>query len=631
MSLERHSCGLPATTLIALSVACSGVVSGGTDASGDSMSGDAFSGDSGFVPECTAEPQPGLLFVDRDGLCGPCDDSTARADNRATRPWCTLCRAVEAVEAGDTVYVRAGTYPEKVRFQSSGEQGRPITFLAFPGETVTVDGSIALSGWTPCASQAECGDNPNWANILVASIPADVTPASANLYTGEELQQVAQDPDPDNPLFFDQPSDWHPVPQTGYTDQQIIDPSVFSQSDSNHWAGGYILLHSANNNVFIRAIDTYDPATGTITFARTTDARHTTDTYALWNHLSLIDQAGEYAVSPSAQKIYFWPEDPSLVSQATISVLEYGFNTNGNSHIVIDGFRLRRFSNQLNGYYYGTGIGNLPGADASQITVRNNEITQLGLFSYPAICLVSADDVSVVGNYIHDTPSKGIFVSGLSTGHVTGAFVTDNRLERLGGTVIAFFYVNGGSILRNTMRDSNGQHANGITTYLDTRNVVIDGNTVINCNNALTMNTVTNLTITNNLLTDGPTQGSSTLLVVWDGIANSLLVDHNTLVNSNGHGAISVPGSGVDVTISNNITDGILLSNDTPDLQLQNNLYLGRAWNMDADEMGPGGVLEEDLSDVFVDPTDGDFTPVAGGVACSMSTSGGHVGAIPCP
>jgi hypothetical protein len=56
-------------------------------------------------------------------------------------PWATLQHAADAVGPGATVYVREGTYPQRVAFGVSGEPGRPITFAPAPGETVVLDGS----------------------------------------------------------------------------------------------------------------------------------------------------------------------------------------------------------------------------------------------------------------------------------------------------------------------------------------------------------------------------------------------------------------------------------------------------------------------------------------------------------
>jgi hypothetical protein len=59
----------------------------------------------------------------------------------ASQPWQTIQKAANTLVVGDTVYIRAGTYPEQVVPQNSGSAGNYITYAAYPGETVTIDGS----------------------------------------------------------------------------------------------------------------------------------------------------------------------------------------------------------------------------------------------------------------------------------------------------------------------------------------------------------------------------------------------------------------------------------------------------------------------------------------------------------
>jgi hypothetical protein len=50
-------------------------------------------------------------------------------------------KAAESLVAGDTVFIRAGTYHERVAPHDSGAAGRFITYAAYPGEVVTIDGA----------------------------------------------------------------------------------------------------------------------------------------------------------------------------------------------------------------------------------------------------------------------------------------------------------------------------------------------------------------------------------------------------------------------------------------------------------------------------------------------------------
>lgn len=56
-------------------------------------------------------------------------------------PWRTIGKAAKTLVAGDTVYIRAGTYKEQVKPANSGNAGSYITYSAYPGETATIDGN----------------------------------------------------------------------------------------------------------------------------------------------------------------------------------------------------------------------------------------------------------------------------------------------------------------------------------------------------------------------------------------------------------------------------------------------------------------------------------------------------------
>ena len=59
-----------------------------------------------------------------------------------TLPWQTIQKAADSLLAGDTVYIRSGTYHERVIPQHSGSDvDHPITYAAYPGEIATIDGT----------------------------------------------------------------------------------------------------------------------------------------------------------------------------------------------------------------------------------------------------------------------------------------------------------------------------------------------------------------------------------------------------------------------------------------------------------------------------------------------------------
>ena len=89
---------------------------------------------------------PGVYYVDKDSIGGACSDSAA--GTLITAPWCSIGKAASTLAAGDTVYIRAGTYYEQITPSNSGSPGSPVTYARYGGETVIIDGSTAITGWS---------------------------------------------------------------------------------------------------------------------------------------------------------------------------------------------------------------------------------------------------------------------------------------------------------------------------------------------------------------------------------------------------------------------------------------------------------------------------------------------------
>lgn len=64
-----------------------------------------------------------------------------------TQPWRTIQKAAATLIAGDTVYVKAGIYNEKVIPENSGSPGNCIVYAAYPGDSVTLDGTGITLDW----------------------------------------------------------------------------------------------------------------------------------------------------------------------------------------------------------------------------------------------------------------------------------------------------------------------------------------------------------------------------------------------------------------------------------------------------------------------------------------------------
>jgi len=85
----------------------------------------------------------------RDYYVSPSGDDGNPGSKEA--PFRTIQRCADIAQAGDTCFVREGTYRETVRPKNGGRVRDPIKYVAFPGEEVTLNGTdLVSSAWMSC-------------------------------------------------------------------------------------------------------------------------------------------------------------------------------------------------------------------------------------------------------------------------------------------------------------------------------------------------------------------------------------------------------------------------------------------------------------------------------------------------
>lgn len=119
------------------------------------------------------------LFVDaargNDGNAG-----TAQA------PWKTLAHALRRLKPGDTLYLRGGTYHEKVFLSRSGTAEAPITIASHPGELAIIDGGLRefldspATSWEPFpgGAEGEFVSTRTYPNVDDRKVPHQFLPAA---------------------------------------------------------------------------------------------------------------------------------------------------------------------------------------------------------------------------------------------------------------------------------------------------------------------------------------------------------------------------------------------------------------------------------------------------------------------
>lgn len=102
--------------------------------------------DSGIQPPPPPPPPPGTLS---GYYVYPPPYGLASGTGATDAPWdlaTALAGGHGRLQAGDTVWIRVGTYPGSFRTSLQGQAGLPIQFRQYPGERATIDGSLAASG-----------------------------------------------------------------------------------------------------------------------------------------------------------------------------------------------------------------------------------------------------------------------------------------------------------------------------------------------------------------------------------------------------------------------------------------------------------------------------------------------------
>jgi hypothetical protein len=64
------------------------------------------------------------------------------SDGTESKPWRTINHALKRITAGQTLYLRGGTYFENIYCAVAGKPDAPITIRSYPGELATIDGGL---------------------------------------------------------------------------------------------------------------------------------------------------------------------------------------------------------------------------------------------------------------------------------------------------------------------------------------------------------------------------------------------------------------------------------------------------------------------------------------------------------
>jgi parallel beta-helix repeat protein len=386
----------------------------------------------------------------------------ARDSNPGTEalPFQTIGKATPLVKAGDTVFIKAGTYRETVTLSHSGTAftrtsrtgpvlvASPITLAAYPGHEgkVIISAAEPVTNWRKCTGPGDCAGNANWQHIYVADVSALVRAhpdswfAVRQVFQHGQLRKRSRYPD----TGWSYPTSI-PDPMKSFTDHTLSGPD-------GYFTGAVCHIKTAVWQ--IDQIPIADFSRGTITLSRSPRYAMTTRFgYYITSIVGAINAEGEWAYDPAQRSIYLWPQG-DVPAGVEFSCRDYCLESSaGTAWNVVRGLTLRyayRCGIRLNRSYhmqiedntieyaFFTGLsvytGGAYSGDYNQI-VRNTirHCADYGL-SVDSTCSCT----NVEGNYIYGAGTDtfgGDLMNGQSWGIVvSGAYtrVYNNRVDRTG-------------------------------------------------------------------------------------------------------------------------------------------------------------------------------------------------------
>ena len=433
--------------------------------------------------------------------------------------------------AGDNFYFKGGVvYYGSITVPASGTEGSRITYKGNTAGWGTgkaiLDGSVA---WSPAW-------NDEGGNVYSATPPGGATWLTP-IYRNGELLYWSQEPDMDDPFFYDWHSDFWTVAESSCTLTSIDDAANLTNASASYFDYSYVIANRSPNVTDIRAITGFDPADDEITFSALGGILYDPVEYSILNEPT-PDVDGE---------IYFGATDIFLYSTASPAgdTFRYGGSNTagislgtGDNYITVDGIAFQNFWGA--GQKEGNGV-IAYGPSITGLIVQDCEVSNC----------VNRNTVSAAGGGIHlnndvsNSTVTGCTVtnqwgcSGIQAINLcSGITVTDCVVNRVGYVGIYFLKITGvNEISSCTVRTCNATHANnfsvfGDSTATDEEVLVAHCRSLDGKTNALNAELLTTLTLFCNVFHSG--WAHTTGYKMYTRVQHKSATDHLVIINNVG-------------------------------------------------------------------------------------------------
>lgn len=359
------------------------------------------------------------------------------------QPWKTIQKAASTMVAGDTCYIRAGTYRETVTPANSGTAGNPITYKAYAGETVVINGcDEVLGGWT-----VDSG------NVYKRSVSLGLLDKNQVFVNGTEMVWEARWPDVGTTSLDGLLEFATATMKSGTNSTTILNASI----PNYDWTGGSVWVASGERwFCWTGLITGFGP--GSISLEDNSDpsgvmACKNGGLFFLYGVRDALDSPKEWYYDDALNELYLWMPDSSAPSGVEVKARLNGFQLSNRKFIhlvdleffatsiatdassdslVFDGLRMEHVyhSNKAVNNYGSqrrTGL-ILSGANHELI---NSEIA----YSSGSGVFLEGFNHWIVNNYLHDHNYIGSYASALEL-VASDCVISHNTMMRTGRQVI---------------------------------------------------------------------------------------------------------------------------------------------------------------------------------------------------
>ncbi|MBD2043464.1 right-handed parallel beta-helix repeat-containing protein [Microcoleus sp. FACHB-672] len=335
-----------------------------------------------FTPKPLPEVFPPGYYVSPAGS----DENSGTPEE----PFQTIQKAATVAQAGDTVYIRAGTYREKITPANSGTADQPITFKPYKDEEVIVSGADLVTNW-----------NLHEGNIYKAPMNGDLGEGNNQIFVNGQMMVEARWPNIDkNPAevtrldnavsdtgTVNNPNASRDAIITGtYTDSDLTQPANFWNDAKINFVPG-LNWHPQTGDVTSSAPGTinFDFKWGAAEFYKPQESNY----FYLWGSYSALDTAKEWFYDPNSTTLYLWAPnsgDPA-VSTVEAKARITAFELRDKSHITVEGIDI--FGANINTNQSSSHI------LLDKIDVKYGSHSQV----IPGLYLVGTPSIKLAGNY----------------------------------------------------------------------------------------------------------------------------------------------------------------------------------------------------------------------------------------